>query len=458
MAAWEVSAVASVAADSSEREAVNAHNAGITLRGLGLLATLLALLVGCAPGALPATPAAGEPSGAITFMVFGDPAEKAAYETLVGAFEERRPTVDVQLVHIPGQADYRQRLTADFAAGTPADVVLINYRRYAPLAAKGALEPLGSYLEQSDLIGEDDFYQEALQPFYWDGKLTCIPQNLSSLVVYYNKHLFDQAGVPYPRAGWSWDEFVATAKALTKDLDGDGQVDQHGLGTEVEAIRLAPFVWQNGGELLDDREHPTTLTLDTPEASAAVQWFVDLQVKHHVVPDIVQEESEDSESRFINGRLAMLLNSRRGVPNYREIKEFDWDVAALPTGKQPATILHADAYCLPAASKHKAAAWALIEFANGPEGQTIIAGTGRTVPSLKAVASSPAFLDPAQRPASSQVFLDVLPSMRSLPVLVLWPDIEEILTAELRRAYYGQASVQEALDAAKAQTERILAR
>jgi multiple sugar transport system substrate-binding protein len=104
-------------------------------------------------------------------------------------------------------------------------------------------------------------------------------------VVYYNKNLFDQAGVAYPQAGWSWDDFLKAAQALTKDTNGDGATDQYGVGTELEAIRLAPFVWQNGGEIVDDPAKPTRLALDTPAATEAFQWFVDLQVKHHVAPD-----------------------------------------------------------------------------------------------------------------------------------------------------------------------------
>jgi multiple sugar transport system substrate-binding protein len=424
----------------------------VVIRALSILA-LAGLLAGCG-GAAPAASTGGEPAGRVRFMVFGDPAEKVAYETLVAAFEERRPAIDVELQHIPSQADYRQRLGADFAAGTPADVVLINYRRYAPFAARGALEPLGPYLDRSELISPEAFYAEALGPFTWEGTLICIPQNLSSLVVYYNKDLFDQAGLPYPADSWTWDEFVATAKALTRDLDGDGASDQYGLGTVVEAIRVAPFIWQSGGALVDDEANPTRLALDTPEAKAGFQWFVDLQLRHRVVPDAAAEEAEDSESRFLNGRSAMLLNSRRGVPTYREIEGFDWDVAPLPRGAEPATVLHADAYCLPAVSGNKPAAWAFIEFANSSEGQAIIARTGRTVPSLKAVAESTAFLDPQAKPRRSKVFLDVIPQTRAVPVLAAWPEIEEALTTELQRAFYGQVSVEEAIATAIERSER----
>ena len=116
----------------------------------------------------------------------------------MAAFEVVHPEIDVELIHIPGQSDYRLRLGADFAAGSPPDVVLINYRRYAAFAARGVLEPLESYLRASDVIAETDFYPEAVAPFRWRGELMCIPQNISSLVVYYNKDLFEAAGLPLP--------------------------------------------------------------------------------------------------------------------------------------------------------------------------------------------------------------------------------------------------------------------
>ncbi len=396
-------------------------------------------------GAGAALAQAEAPAGEVSFMIFGDPAEKAAYESLAAAFEEKYPQIDVELVHIPGQSDYRRRIATDFASGSPPDITLINYRRYASFAARNVLEPLGPYLADSAVIEESAFYPEAMRPFYWQGTLMCIPQNLSSLVVYYNETLFDEAGLAYPSDDWTWDDFVATAKALTKDTDGDGTVNQYGLGTEASIFRLAPFVWQNGGDIVDDPDDPMRLTLDTPEASEAVRWFVDLQVVHKVVPDAVNEAAEDSDSRFQNGRLGMFLNSRRGVPTYREITGFDWDVAPLPMGKERAGILHADAYCMSKASENKDAVWAFIEFANSVEGQTIVAASGRTVPSLKAVAESPAFLDPNAKPSRSRVFLDVIPHIRGVPVMETWVDIESTVGNELERAMYGQASADEVI-------------
>ena len=390
----------------------------------------------------------------VSFMVFGDPAELAAYQGLEAAFEAGHPDIDVELVHIADQGDYRQRMAADFAAGTPADVVLINYRRYAPFAARGVLEPLDAYLQGSDVISASDFYPQAIEPFRWRGELMCIPQNVSSLVVYYDKGLFDAAGLPYPAPGWTWDDFLATAQALTKDVDGDGVTDQYGLGTEASIFRVAPFIWQNGGELVVTEQNGQAIRLATDSRAAreAIDWFVELQTEHHVVPDAVAEAAQSSEDRFLAGTTAMFLNSRRGVPTYRQIEGFDWDVAALPRREQPAGILHSDGYCMAATTEDKDAAWTFIEYANSPAGQAIVADAGRTVPSLVDVADSPSFLDPVAKPASSQVFLDTIPILRGVPVMAAWVDVEEVSSEELERAFYGQASVDEAIASMIART------
>lgn len=391
----------------------------------------------------------------VSFMVSGSQEEYQAYQSLVEAFQADNPDYRIDLRYVPDDADYRRRLAADFSAGAPADVFLLNYRRIAPFAAEGAMAPIGSYLAQSAVIAEDDFFQPAIDAFRYNGELWCLAQNVSSLVVYYNKTLFDAAGLAYPAAGWTWDDFVATARALTVDKDGDGVTDQYGASIDPILYRLAPFIWQNGGELVDDTANPTRLVIDSPQAQEAFQWFVDLQVKEKVVPDAAAEAARDGESRFLDGTVGMYFNSRRSTPTMRTIDSFDWDVAPPPGGQQPASILHVDGYCLAEQSKDKEAAWKFIEYANSPQGQEIIARTGRTVPSLRAIAQSPAFLDPTQKPASSQVWLDVVPTLRQVPVYPNWPAIEDAVSKEIERAFYGQATVEEATSAALTITEPL---
>lgn len=402
---------------------------------------------------LTAACSAGKAPTTISFMTSGDPAERDAYLALVGAFEEVHPEIDVEVTHIPSDREYRTRLATDFAAGTPPDVTLMNYRRIAGFAAKGLLEPLGSYLDESDLITAKDFYPVAIEAFNWEGTVMCIPQNISNLVVYYNQDLFDAAGLAYPADDWTWDEFLQTAVALTKDLDGDGVTDQYGLGTDPSLYRLSAFVWQNGGVIVDDVDNPTRLTLTRFPSQQALQWFVDLRQVHGVTTGREEEASLDSESRFIAGTLGLYLNSRRSTPTFREIETFAWDVAPMPRGKETASMLHSDAYCLSSVAENKDAAWTFIEFANSVTGQTIVAGTGRTVPSLVSVAESDAFLNPDQSPSRSHVFLDQIPYLRRVPVISTWEEIEGTADEEIERAFYGDITAEEAARLADQRTE-----
>lgn len=418
---------------------------------------LLVMACGSSTPAPASPPAASQTlSGEITFLVNEDADALKGFQDIVAAFVKAQPNVKVTLTNIPDSGEFLKRLAADFAAKTPPDVFEINYRRFGQFAIKGVLEPVDSYLAKSTVLKGADLYPAALDAFKFRGKQYCIPQNLSSLEVYYNKQLFTAANVPLPKAGWTWNDFLQAARALTKDTNGDGKPDQYGAGIATQIIRLAPFIWAHGGELVDNVERPTKLTLDSGPALEAFQWFVELQTKEHVVPSKEDEATQSSQARFQKGTLAMFFQSRVITPELRQtIKDFEWDVAPMPGDKRVATILHSDGYCITSASKNKEAAWAFTEFANGPEGQKIIVTSGRTVPSLKSVAESALFLNPnpAAPPASSKIYLDMAPNIRRVPIMTTWLEIEDTVNKEIKRAFYGDASVAEAAQAALKATQ-----
>jgi multiple sugar transport system substrate-binding protein len=420
---------------------------------------------------------AQEPT-AIRFAFWGDPAEQAAYERVVAGFEATHPGLDVALDYTPGQTDYYRKIATDFAGNDPPDVFLINYRQFGQYAARGALAPVASYLDASAAISAGEYAPIAMDAFTYRGDQVCMPQNVSSLVVYYNVDLFAANGVPLPTPGWSWDEFVTAAEALTQDSDGDGQIDQYGVVVEPVMYRMVPFVWSAGGEVVDDPENPTTLTLDTPEATAGIETFVSLGVGgHNVVPSEEEVAAEEDADRFMRGGAAMFLQSRREVPTLRQIEGFTWDVAPLPIIDEPATVLHSDGFCMASATANKDAVWDFIEFAVSDTGQLILAETGRIVPSRTSIANSPVFLEgtpadlgtslsgrgspaptAALPPASSQVFLDNVQVIHRLPSLSTWPEIEDLFNAEFDRAFYVPIDIPEAIDHVIARSSDAFAR
>ena len=410
----------------------------------GLLSTFLCVLVVACGGSDEGA------SGSVRFLVFGDPAEINAYRTLIKAFENEEPDIDVQLVEASDRDDLVARLSSSLAGGSPPDLFLMNYRFYGQYAARDVLEPLGPYVDDSDEFEESDFYAQAFDAFKWQDEQLCIPQNISSLVLYYNKDLFRRFKVAPPTDGMTWNGLVDKAKQLTRDKNGQqvrgadpdlpqsgtAQAEIYGLGVEPVIIRLAPFIWSNGGDVVDDEQTPTRFTLDTPEAEEAISGLFALRSIFGVVPTDQEVEAEDDESRFANGRLAMFLDSRRAVPMFREAAKFDWDVVSLPVYDEPTTILHSDAYCMTKGSKTKDAAWRFVEYAVGPEGAPVIAKTGRTVPSLKEVAESDAFLDPTQKPANSRAWLDAIATIQHVPTISTWPEIEDVTDGLLENGMY----------------------
>lgn len=424
-----------------------------TPRRLGALALAIALAAGCAPATAAPTGAPTAAATEVSWMVLGDPAETKSFQDVAAAFEALHPGTTVTVITLASEeAEYFVRLGSDLAAGTPADVVYMDYRDAGRYYANGSFQPIGAQLAASDLIAAKDFYPQALDAFTWEGQQMCLPINISSLVTYYNKALFDAAGLAYPADDWTWENLLTTAQALTKDTDGDGVVDQFGLGTSAQIIRVLPFIWQNDGDFLDGDQ----LALNTPQALEALQFFVDLHAKHQVTPDRVAETAQSSQARFEHGTLGMFFQSRRVTTAFRSITAFDWDVAPLPSQAQSATILHADGLCIPTQAAHPALAWELIEFANSVRGQQIMSTTGRTVPSNRAVAESEYFLDPNAKPAHSQVWIDVIPGIRSAPVLKDWEEIEEHANEAIEHAYYGDDTAAEAMQAIIAYVEKHL--
>ena len=451
-------------------------------------------------GALGGLAVLGRPARAATrkrlvrFAFFGTAAEQRAYQQLVAAFETAHPDIAVEVTGLDsGDASlrldalmrhpdrpwllrggpYQSWLWRELASPTAPDVFVLSYQRFPAYAARGILEPLGPYLDASIVLRGEDFYPAALEAFRsadvsGDG-LGALPLNASSLAVYYNKALFARRGVSLPGDGWTWDEFATTAEALTFDRDRNGQPGVHGLAVEPRLSRSAAFVWGAGGDLIDDPSRPTRLTLDTPAAQEGLHWFAALgPAGRYVTPTAAEARRVNDLARFVSGRAAMFVHTRRVVPVLREAAGLDWDVAPLPAGKTPANVLHSDGLCLLAGARDKEAAWTFIEYAVGSEGQAVLAATGRTVPSLRTVADSDAFLRGTTLPLKfggkplglapqrSRVFLENVPISRRVPAIATLPAVEGAFDQAFQRAFYVDADVPAATASFVREVEGIL--
>lgn len=410
---------------------------GQTLTRAGVMLGLALGAVACG-GEDPDAGAGGtaeKPVPAISFQVTGDPEETRVYRDLAESYKLQTGRT-VKIVEVPERDVHLAKLTTGFSAGKAPEVFLLNYRYLGGFAERQVIDPAGPRLDGSDAFDRDAFYPLPLKAFEYGGELQCVPQNASSLAVYYNVDAFEEAGLEPPGDAWTYEQFTAAADALTTK-------DRHGIGLDLSTIRAAPWVWGAGGELVDDPVKPTRFLFDTPEGRRGLEHVIALQANGWA-PNADEVDAKDVLDRFLDGSVAMFMSSRRDVPVLRTITDFEWDVAPFPTDVEPASVLHSDGFCL-SKGKNADAAWMWVEYALGAQGQEVLAASGRSVPSLKAVAESPTFLDPAEPPANSKVFVDALSQMHQLPVTANWSEVESRTDDILTELYYGRLDLDAAL-------------
>lgn len=393
-------------------------------RSLLVTASLVPLLVGataCANGesnkgsSASAPSASGSPSSAsvdassqspseekvtIKFAGWGDPSEKQVFTKLIKSFEEKYPNIKVNYLHIP--ADYVSKMNTILAGGDAPDVFYVPDGDFGRWVSQDLLLPIDKYVEASE-IDTADMWDSALVRYRYDGAATgngplyALPKDIGPTVLYYNKDIFTKMNVPFPSADtpMTFDQLLDTAKKVT--VSNNGKVEQYGMGP----IWWEGFVIGNGGKFLSDDKKE--FLLNGKEATDALQFAADLSLKHKVVPDSRALQAMNDGQMFETGKLAMIIQGRWMVPTYRKLK-FDWDVAPLPVNKW-AGWSGSVGLGIYSKSKHADAAYKLVEYLGGPEGQKEQSLMGFSIPSFKSMANSDIFLQPGQKPEHASVFL-----------------------------------------------------
>jgi multiple sugar transport system substrate-binding protein len=243
--------------------------------------------------------------------------------------------------------------------------------------------------------------------FVRDGRLIAFPKGFTPMVVYYNRTLFDRAGLPYPAAGWTWSEFRALADSLTRDTDGDDANDQWGFGWPREFFYLQSWIWAGGGELLSPDGTRATGWLDSSETVAALRFYLDLAVRDSVTPRIEMFRRETGVPimrLFASNRVAMLQSGHWSAPQLNEHEaagRLRYGVAPLPAreGVDPVTPLYASGWAVPRNAPHRKWAVQVAAYLSSPLAQRIRARGGLELASLPEVAARVAAMDTTGREA-----------------------------------------------------------
>src|SRR5215216_106797 len=192
-----------------------------------LLIIVAALAPGCAPAAAPtqAPETGGEPSGKIVFAYPGEETEQIMRPEIVKMFMEKHPNIMVEEQPVPG--DYDTTVLAQIAAGNPPDVFVSGDVFVAPFIKDGVAADLTPFFESDSDLKESDFYPSVIDYFRGpDGHAYMMPDTLDVQRIYFNKELFDKAGVDYPAEGWTIADFEKAAAAITS---GEGPDKTYGF-------------------------------------------------------------------------------------------------------------------------------------------------------------------------------------------------------------------------------------
>jgi multiple sugar transport system permease protein len=380
-------------------------------------------------------------------------------ERLAREFEAAHPGVDVRLLPLGGAVSSQHKGKFMLTGDVPLDVLRIDVTEIAAFHSEGALVDLQPYLDTDPAWNESAYFPQVLNACRDErGHLLGLPSTFTPYVMYVNLDRLAELGLERPRDDWTWDEFLALARRATQDLDGDGTADRYGISLTQWLQAVAPWIWQAGGDLLDERGERSRLA--DPGSIAALQFLRDLLHEERVASFDASFANQLSQGLFQGGRALFY-----GPVGYWEtfrfkyVREFRWDVLPLPRRERPATAVAMTVYVVPRTARHPALAHEFVRLLAGPEYQRTLAEIGNGVPGLIEAARSPSFLKPDVAPESELVFLDVMSDARFMPPLANWQKIEALCQSELEGILLvGGSDVAGAAARMAAKTDAFLAR
>jgi len=316
------------------------------------------------------------------------PAQVAVTKEVIKAFEKKHPNIKVEL-----QLAKEEKILVQIAGGAGPDIFLWHDIKLAPLAEKGILLDISSFMNKED-FDSSKFFSAAIRSCSYNNRLYGLPVFVNTHVIFYNQDLFDEEGVRYPTPDWTWDDFLKAAIKLTKDIDGDGRTDQFG---GVEYQELEAMFDSFGATYNECRVN------SFPDWVKATQFLIDLRRKYKVFPSAGDTSSSTGLGgvkafvAFANQRAAMFVAGVHLIPEIsKRCNNFRWDIAVAPKVKgkdRRAIIRGVQMICILRTTKHPQEAWEFAKFYCGAKAWERRGMSKIGIPALKEVATSDSFLN-----------------------------------------------------------------
>jgi len=325
-------------------------------------------------------------TGEITLSTWGSLEEKKMNDDIIALFEAKYPGTKVNLEYIPDE--YTTKIDSMFLGNMAPDVIYGHPKYFASWASQGLLMDLtDKFNETPELMDENKFNTGLYEAFKYEGKNIATVNGADTLLIYYNKDLFDAANVEYPSDDWTYDDLINAAKKLTI-RDDNGKPKQFGISVGFDYQGTEAFVYANGGDLFDDVNDPKKVLFNSPETVEALQLMHDLIYVHKAAPTAA--DNEVLGGGFDTGKIAMIVDGVWSVVYRKNIEDFSWGLSTVPSSdgvvkKIPA--LYAG-YAIAKTTKNPDLAWEFAKFMQSDEAQNLLAASGLITVINKDIAKS----------------------------------------------------------------------
>lgn len=381
----------------------------------------------------------------------GDDSELAKiYREILEQFERENPGVEIQIEGIPGSQEYVSKVLLSFVAGAEPDIITLDASSAAVFIENDVLLDLAPLAARTGVFSLDDYFPNVVNIARRGKKLFAIPLDFTPMVMYYNKDLFDAAGVSYPKAGWTTTEFLETARRLTgKGIYG------------FKFVNWIPgwlmWLWNRGGDILDATGSRATGTFDSKSNAETVAFLRDLVQLHKVAPSLSQTAAAGVDP-FANGTAAMEVSGHWALVGYKEAPKLRLDrigVAPLPSDVSPSkTVIYESGLAIGRNCRNPELAWKFIQYYTSYRVQHKYQSSGIAVCARKDVSNERATDE------REQAFLSIVPSARPPwgSRVVGYDLVEDIGQKMMDAVIKGGADPMEALRDAARKIDRELAR
>ena len=404
----------------------------------------LSIIVALVMGLVPVTSFAQDTVTIRYFNFTSSPDHLDDLAEIVAAFEAEHPNITIETSNAP-YGDYPTVLQADFAGGDPPDVFELEYQTFVNYAANDVLLDLTGYLDP-----DTPYYPRALDVFNYEGKQLALPETFSTVVLFYNKDLFDQAGINYPTADWTMEDARQAGLAIKA------------LGENIWGIKAPIQFWefykraaQNDCQFFN--EDKTESTINAPECVETVETMVGMLDDNVMADDAEQaaEVSGDDKDFFLTGRVGMLVSGIWMFPLFAPA-DFDWDITIDLGMAHKGSAFFSNGVAIAKSTDHpeEAAVWAQFLTASETAARVRIENSWE-LPALDKPEYFQAYLEQTP-PNNRQAVFDSLNAVVTLPVIERQTEMQDVIGELLDAVVAGELDAQSAMDIAKDEIDALL--